>query len=296
MLSLNSSALPVEATVNVLESGRSVQTNSADGSYSLKHAPGEFTLRADAYGFVSEEQSITVEADATTTAHFTLTEVAKGTITGVVSNEATGEPVNGATVTLLEDGHIAPVQTNEQGEYELSAYEGEYTVQITAPSFYSQTIEVTVTGGETASHDVALQPFIGYEGEIGYDDGTAENARAYYEAGNGWAVRMSLAEGEERALVTGGLFRFWDEEWPVPGGTEFKVAVYDSSGTNGAPGKQIAGPIDATAKRDGTWTEVDLSAEGIMVEGDFYLVYIQSVADPNAPGLAIDEDGPVSRA
>ncbi|WYP26951.1 S8 family serine peptidase [Alkalihalobacillus sp. FSL W8-0930] len=287
-------ALPVEATVNVLESGRSVQTNSADGSYSLKHAPGEFTLRADAYGFVSEEQSITVEADATTTAHFTLTEVATGTISGVVSNEATGEPVSGATVTLLEDGHIAPVKTNDQGEYELRAYEGEYTVQITAPSFYSQTIEVIVTGGETASHDVALQPFIGYEGEIGYDDGTAENARAYYEAGNGWAVRMSLAEGEERAVLTGGLFRFWDEEWPVPGGTEFKVAVYDASGPDGSPGKQIAGPIDATAKRDGTWTEVDLSGEGIMVEGDFYLTYIQSAADPNAPGLAIDEDGPVA--
>lgn len=108
------------------------------------------------------------------------------------------------------------------------------------------------------------------------------------------AVRMSLAKGEERALVTGGLFRFWDEEWPVPGGTEFKVAVYDASGPDGSPGKQIAGPIDATAKRDGTWTEVDLSGEGIMVEGDFYLTYIQSAADPNAPGLAIDEDGPVA--
>ncbi|MDQ0207615.1 S8 family serine peptidase [Alkalicoccobacillus murimartini] len=287
-------ALPVQATVNVLESGRSVQTNPADGSYQLKHAPGDFTLRADAYGFQSEEQTITVEADATTTAHFTLTEIAEGTVNGVVSNDATGEPIAGATITLLEDGHIAPVQSNEQGEYELSAYEGSYTLQFTAPGYYSQTIEVTIEGNDTVSHDVSLEPFIGYEGEIGYDDGTAENARVFFEAGNGWAVRMSLAEGEDRALVTGGLFRFWDEEWPVPGGTAFKVAVYDASGSNGAPGNQIAGPIDATAERDGSWTEVDLSGEGILVEGDFYLVYIQSVANPNAPGLATDEDGPLA--
>ena len=34
---------------------------------------------------------------------------------------------------------------------------------------------------------------------------------------------MSLAEGQKSAMVTGGLFRFWDTEWPVPGGTGFKV-------------------------------------------------------------------------
>ena len=36
-------------------------------------------------------------------------------------------------------------------------------------------------------------------GEIKYDDGTAENARAYNAAGNSWAVKMSLKEGEDQA-------------------------------------------------------------------------------------------------
>ncbi|WP_438799717.1 S8 family serine peptidase [Alkalicoccobacillus porphyridii] len=288
-------SLPVEATVNVLESGRSVKTNPADGSYELRHAPGEFTLVADAYGFQSEEQTVSVTADEITTAHFTLTENPKGTVSGVVSNDATGEPVQGATVTLLEDGHIAPVQTNEQGEYELEAYEGDYTLQFTAAGYYSQQVEITIEAETNTVQDIALEPFIGYEGEIGYDDGTAENAHAFNDAGNGWAVRMSLAEGEERALVTGGLFRFWDEEWPEPGGTDFQIAVYDASGSNGSPGNQIAGPIDATAVRDGGWTEIDLSGEGILVEGDFYLVYLQAAAHPNAPGLATDEDGPLAQ-
>lgn len=29
-----------------------------------------------------------------------------------------------------------------------------------------------------------------------------------------------------------------------------------------------------------------------MVEGDFFIVYTQSKANPNAPGLGTDEDGP----
>jgi len=92
-------------------------------------------------------------------------------------------------------------------------------------------------------------------------------------------------------MVTGGLFRFWDTEWPVPGGTDFQVAIYDATGTDGAPGKKLAGPINATALRNGEWTMVDMIDQGVVVEGDFYMVYIQSQPNPNAPGLGTDEDG-----
>ncbi|MGG4168606.1 S8 family serine peptidase [Rossellomorea vietnamensis] len=283
--------LPLQAEVSVLETGRSVYTNPANGSYEMTHAAGEFTLQASTYGYRSETQSVTIEADQTSTANFTLEEIPQGNITGTVTNEVTGEPVEGATVFVLEDAVVEPVETNANGEYELEAYEGDYTLKVVAPYYYSKELSVTVEGGEVTTADVSLEPFIGYPGEIGYDDGTAENARAFYDAGNGWAVKMSLEEGNDTALVTGGLFRFWDTEWPVPGGTEFQVAVYDASGPDGAPGKKIAGPFDGTALRNGEWTHVDLSEHGIMVEGDFYMVYIQSAPNPNAPGLGTDEDG-----
>ncbi|WP_406686795.1 S8 family serine peptidase [Rossellomorea vietnamensis] len=283
--------LPLQAEVSVLETGRSVYTNPADGSYEMTHAAGEFTLQASTYGYRSETQSVTIEADQTSTANFTLEEIPQGNITGTVTNEVTGEPIEGATVFVLEDAVVQPVETNANGEYELEAYEGDYTLKVVAPYYYSKEMSVTVEGGEVTTADVSLEPFIGYPGEIGYDDGTAENARAFYDAGNGWAVKMSLEEGNDTALVTGGLFRFWDTEWPVPGGTEFQVAVYDATGTDGAPGKKIAGPFDGTALRNGEWTHVDLSEHGIMVEGDFYMVYIQSAPNPNAPGLGTDEDG-----
>ncbi|KZE68815.1 peptidase S8 [Fictibacillus phosphorivorans] len=283
--------LPMRAEVSVLETGRSVYTNPQDGSYSLMHAAGTYTVKAEAYGFRSSVQTVNLAPDGTARANFTLEEIPRGTLSGTIINERTGEPVAGATVMLMEDAAIAPVQTNEDGSYEIDAYEGEYTLKVLAPSYYGQELSVTISGGETTQQNIELKPFIGYPGEIGYDDGTAENARAWNAAGNAWAVKMSLAEGNEKAAVTGGLFRFWDTEWPRPGGTAFQVAVYDASGPDGTPGNKLAGPFDATALRNGQWTHVDLSQHGIMVEGDFYMVYIQTFANPNTPGLATDESG-----
>ncbi|MEH7113937.1 S8 family serine peptidase [Neobacillus niacini] len=282
-------ALPMQAQVTVLESGRSVKTNPANGSFEMTHAAGEFTIVAESYGYHPETQTVTIEQDGEVTANFTLEELAEGTVSGTVTNQATGEPVAGATVYVIEDAKVAPVQTDGNGQYSLIAYEGEYTLKIIAPHFYSQEVTISLDGSIT--QDFEIKPFIGYPSEIGYDDGTAENARAFYDAGNGWAVKMSLAPGNEKALVSGGLFRFWDTEWPVPGGTKFKVEVYDASGVDGAPGKKLAGPIDATALRNGQWTHVDLSSLGIIVEGDFYLVYIQAGINTASPGLATDEDG-----
>src|SRR5699024_3302476 len=51
--------------------------------------------------------------------------------------------------------------------------------------------------------------------------------------------------------------------------------------------------IDAEAIRDETdWTIVDLSDHNIVVDGDFYMVYVQTAANTGAPGLATDETSP----
>jgi bacillopeptidase F len=281
--------LPMQAQVTVVESGRSVKTNPANGSFELTHAAGTFTVIAEAYGYRSQSQTVNIAQDGVASANFTLQELPKGTLSGTVTNQATGEPVAGATVYLIEDAAIAPVDTDANGQYTLTAYEGEYTLKVIAPHFYSQ--EATVSLHGNVEQNFEIKPFIGYPSEIGYDDGTAENARAFYDAGNGWAVKMSLDKGHKKALVSGGLFRFWDTAWPVPGGTAFQVAVYDATGADGAPGKKLAGPFDATALRNGQWTHVDLSSHGIVVEGDFYLVYIQKGINTASPGLATDEDG-----
>ncbi|TQS74324.1 DUF3823 domain-containing protein, partial [Ornithinibacillus gellani] len=162
--------LPMAAKVSVLESGRSVNTNPQDGSYALMHATGTFTLKAEAYGFESAEQSVEVEADETSTANFTLQEIPQGTIQGTVTDEATGEPVEDATLLLVEDANVTPVQTDADGNYQLTAYEGTYTLKISARGYHGQEAEVTVDGDVTV--DFALEPFYMVPGgEIGYDDG-----------------------------------------------------------------------------------------------------------------------------
>lgn len=284
------SGLPMSARVTVEETNRSVNTNPATGEFNMTHAVGDFTLVAEAYGYVPQTQSIEVVENEHTTANFQMEELPTGTVTGTVVNQATGAPVSGATVYLMEDAAVTPVETDENGNYSLTGYEGTYTLKVVAPNYYGEEVTISLEGD--IEQDIELRPFIGFAGEIGYDDGTAENARAFYDAGNGWAVKMSLEEGHHAALVTGGLFRFWDTEWPVPGGTEFQVEIWDATGADGAPGTKLAGPVDGTAKRDGTWTQVDLSGEGVVVDGDFYMVYIQSKANPDTPGLGTDEDGP----
>src|SRR5699024_7482456 len=130
-------------------------------------------------------------------------------------------------------------------------------------------------------------------GEIGYDDGTPENGRVWKFSGGYYAVKMSLPENKESAMVTGGKFLFWGKDFPNPGGVKFQVEIWDSSGKDGAPGKKLAGPVDATAIRDNTqWTEVDLTDLGVVVEDDFYMVYVQTKRDDNSPGLSIDKSGP----
>ncbi|MFS0690334.1 S8 family serine peptidase [Sporosarcina sp. 179-K 8C2 HS] len=283
--------LPLGAQVNILETNRSVYTNPADGSYSLTHGAGTFTAKAEAYGYQSKAQTVTINADATTKANFTLEEMPQATISGTVTDQSTGEPIAGATLLLMEDANISPVQSDASGNFAITAYEGDYTLKVVARGYHGQ--EATITIGGQTTHDFVLEPFFTYPGgEIGYDDGTAENARAFYDAGNGWGVKMSLPEGNDTGIVTEGVFRFWDTEWPVPGGTAFAVEVWDATGADGAPGQKIAGPIDAQAKRNGDWTVVDLTEHNIVVNGDFYMVYIQTAANPYAPGLATDENGP----
>ncbi|WP_129690710.1 S8 family serine peptidase [Gottfriedia acidiceleris] len=286
-----SSALPLQARVSVLETGRSVNTNPADGSYLLSQETGTFTLKAEAYGFQSASHTVNIADKNVTKEDFTLKPIPKGTVTGKVVNKVTGKPIQNARLMLMEDAVIKPVLTDENGQFTITAYEGTYTMHVSAPNnFYNQDMTITISGGKTTEQNSQLKPFVGQQGEIGYDDGSLEAGTALTNSGNKFAVKMSLPKGKKRALVTEGLFAF-HASWPTPGGTEFKVEVYDANGNFGAPGKKLAGPINATAVRNGQYMSVDLSSEGIVVDSDFYIVYVQENRYPSVPGIGRDDNG-----
>lgn len=283
------SSLPASATVTVLETGRSVKTDPATGRYSLNHVAGDYTLKAEAYGYYPQTANVTVADQTNAKVNFHLQPIPKGTLGGTITDERTGEPISGATIMVLEDATIAPQTTGADGSFSFEVLEGTYTLSVRAADYYGNTRTVTVPPNGTADGSLALKPFVGLPGEIAYDDGTAENAWAFNAANNAWAVRMTPDAGA--AQVTGASIRFWNTEWPVPGGTAFQYAVYDASGPGGAPGRQLAGPYDGTALRNDQWTVLELP-EPVTVEGDFYIVYIQTLAGTSAPGVATDETSP----
>lgn len=284
-------ALPVAATVTIVETGVSVRTDPATGSYTLRHPAGTWTAVAEAYGFYPAEATVTITRDGTTTQNFVLEPIPRGRIVGTVVDQRTQRPVQGARVWVVEDPAVAPATTDADGRFQLDVLEGSYTLTVRHPDYHGADVRVDVSGDATQEVTVELKPFIGIGTELAYDDGTAENAWAYRDSGNGWAVQFSVPEGKAAKLL-GARFMFWDASWPSPGGTSFRVEVYAADGPGGGPGTRLAGPIPATARRDGQWTDVDLSELGIDLEGDFFIAYIQDGAYPNVPGLATDENGP----
>src|SRR5690606_20259583 len=68
-------ALPImEATVTVLESGRVVRTNPADGSYSVDLPSGTYTLIAESYGYYPQTRQVTLGPNEDLTVNFLLQE------------------------------------------------------------------------------------------------------------------------------------------------------------------------------------------------------------------------------
>lgn len=281
------SGLPIAATVTVLETNRSTKTDPSTGSYSMVSSAGDYTLRAEAYGYYPSEQQVTVVEDEAVTVNFQLNPLPSGSIVGTVTDERSGAAIANATV-MLNDPRVAPTITDANGEFSLTALAGDYTLIVIAEEYVSKSESITIPGNDSINIHVQLKPFIGFEGTISYDDGTVEDAVVLNVPG-GFGVRMTPQY--ESAQVVGAQFRFYDTSWPVPGGTAMQYAIYDATGPNGTPGSMIAGPFDGTAKRDNTWTEVSFDTP-VSVNGDFYLVYLQVGLNPNSPGIALDTTPP----
>ena len=121
---------------------------------------------------------------------------------------------------------------------------------------------------------------------LGYDDGTAENAWAFYAAGNGWGVKFTPAQYPVN--VDGALIYFWGNDWPNPGGNLMDLWIVDDDGANGAPQTVLYSAEGVTITR-GDWNYIELPSKIMITEGSFYIFYIQHDDYPNCPGLAIDE-------
>lgn len=145
--------VPVPATVEVVETGRTV-TAGADGGYVVPLEAGEHTLRISAFGYQPAEHAVTVSPDGVTELDVELTPGGTGTIAGRITGPSA--PIAGATVSLL--GTPLTTTTAADGTYTLPLVEpGDHELEVVAAGHVRTRVPVTVTAGEQVAADVELR-------------------------------------------------------------------------------------------------------------------------------------------
>ncbi|QSW84759.1 carboxypeptidase regulatory-like domain-containing protein [Natrinema longum] len=144
------------ATVTV---GDEQTTTDDNGSYAIDLEEGEYTLEVSADEYESTSETVTVDADGTTTVDVSLEgddggsdpAPSVGTVTGTVTDED-GEPIADATISADDE----TVTTADDGSYELELEDGEYTLEITADGYEDASETVSVDADTTVTVDVTL--------------------------------------------------------------------------------------------------------------------------------------------
>jgi hypothetical protein len=117
-----------------------------------------------------------------------------------------------------------------------------------------------------------------------YDEGTALNAWAWSNQGNGWGVQFPVAND---CWVDSIACAFWGTSWPSPGGTDATFRIYDGATT---PTNLRWELVNTTIIR-GAWNyfEVDTTQTWFTAGDNVFFFYMQVKGYPNCPGLSIDD-------
>ncbi|WP_326549332.1 S8 family serine peptidase [Micromonospora sp. NBC_01813] len=150
-----------DATVTVTPGGASVRTD-ADGGFTLRLAPGSYTLTASAFGHeTASVADVTVVEETFTSVDLALVPLPIGVVTGTATFEESGHGVPGVTVTVAADGTPVDrsVVTGADGAYRIELPAGSYRIAADHPRFdVSPAVEVTIPDGGTVTTDFTLRP------------------------------------------------------------------------------------------------------------------------------------------
>ncbi|QSG02788.1 carboxypeptidase regulatory-like domain-containing protein [Natranaeroarchaeum sulfidigenes] len=146
---------PIEdARVSITQDGDfvdSVQTDE-EANYEVELEEGEYNVRADADGFLSDFTTVNLDEDRTQDFELEIAGVVEGTVT-----DEDGDAVEGVRVTAGQDGFTG-TRTDENGDYSIDVPEGENTVSITDSEFEDVSKKFSVEKGETVTQDLEATP------------------------------------------------------------------------------------------------------------------------------------------
>jgi hypothetical protein len=138
-------------------------TTAADGSYTLTGVPvGTRTVNASAANHVAVNSgNVTVAANQTTTGVNLLLDRTTVTVSGAVSDSVSGNPLDGAAVSVQEQGG-ASSGTDGSGNYSISGvYWGSIHLVVSRANYVTKTVAVTLGPGAPATQNVALDSVFG---------------------------------------------------------------------------------------------------------------------------------------
>ncbi|WP_179115686.1 S8 family serine peptidase [Bacillus sonorensis] len=148
---------PVQAKVSIAETEKSTYSDPETGKFALKHTGGEYTLKAEAYGYKTVTKKVELGwGKDTILENLMLEEAKEGVLSGTIKDAVTGKPVENATLYLIEDASVTPAVTNGKGEYNLNAYQGAYTIRVLAEGY--SPYEFTINLGENTRKNIKLKP------------------------------------------------------------------------------------------------------------------------------------------
>jgi hypothetical protein len=227
---------PVPADIEILSTGRATTADPATGAFSLYlPADSTYTVRVTHYGHDTIEQAVYVIPDSLTRLDFAMAPSPTGFLGGMVMDAASGLPVAGATVEIL-DTPAAAAQTGPLGFFNLGDVPSGATFMVQAEAAgYGPNVEpVDVTPGAInilalpLTRDFADDMEAGEGGwthaEItpGYSDQWHQSGRRNVTPGGGkswrcgawgdgiyWALLDAGLESPEFTLSEGSTLYFW---------------------------------------------------------------------------------------
>ena len=161
---------PLEGVaVSVPQTGQ-LKYSDGSGHYRLFLAQGSHNVTAGAFGYYEQLALVDVEEGAFTAYGFALEPMPRGVIAGNVTDMDTGDPIEGAIVTLLATP--LSTSTDESGQYAIEAPIGAYNVTAWARGYWpSVAHDVDVIAGETVPVDFDLEPALASVAVLGDYDG-----------------------------------------------------------------------------------------------------------------------------
>ncbi len=280
--------IPLEATVEVLESEKQVMTRAEDGTYSMTHAANKsvdkWTLRVSAYGYRPQERAITLNENQDITQDFKLEPKKQFKIKGVVSDKQ-GSPLKDAYVRVLQDSNYKIAKTDDQGKFEIpDIYEGEYTLRTFAKGYFAEEKDVALdTSDKDVNFNLESNDYV--DSTIKYDSGRLpkDSSLLLTMKDRGIAVRF-------RPDKKGGLVKSADIYIEVPDSITFRklsfgVLQHNEKGRLVEIGRFRTEEVNSTG-----WYNLDLSSDNIRTDRSFYVVVKQLEKAPNSLAVSLDKD------